>query len=376
MHSFFRAAFKDPGADKAGSDGALVYRQPDGSYVQYIKASTAAPPGGLVPYDIGGGGQRMIVMSKSQNGSSWSFPYSYIMQPDWLDFNGDQVVGLYGSDGPTAGYCGVDGLPVYIGLVGMMHTLRQTIDNQFAVSNDGVSWWRPDRRPNVPLQPLGEYGGGLIWPFRTLTQDRDNASLLHMYFSGTEGIHADIYSTKPMEDFASANLGKGTETWTYSDLRVKTRNGGSPQQYFSPIRSSIWFNGAMMRSSWASSRLWALVPASGGPAPATVVTRYFNLTGSNATLSASTASLVVNAAAYRKGQLRAELLDADSGAVLQGYALDDCIPFRGDSTASIVQWGGASTQGRGRGRGGPLPPAVKVRFELLKTRLYGFWFEP
>ena len=61
----------NPGSDKAGSDGALVYREADGSYVQYIKASTAAPPGGLVPYDIGGGGQRIIVMSKSENGSSW-----------------------------------------------------------------------------------------------------------------------------------------------------------------------------------------------------------------------------------------------------------------------------------------------------------------
>ena len=58
---------------------------------------------------------------------------------------------------------GVDGSPVYLGLVGVMHTLHQTIDNQFALSSDGVSWWRPARRPNVPLLPLGEYGGGLIW---------------------------------------------------------------------------------------------------------------------------------------------------------------------------------------------------------------------
>jgi hypothetical protein len=340
-----------------------VYRQADGSYVQYIKASTAAPPGGLVPYDIGGGGQRMIVMSKSENGSTWSFPYQFVMQPDWLDFNGDQVVGLYGSDGPTSGYCGIDGSQVYIGLVGMMHTLRQTIDNQFAVSSDGVSWWRPDRRPNVPLQPLGEYGGGLIWPFRTLTPDRDDPGLLHMYYSGTEGIHADIYSTKPAEDFAAAHLGEGTETWTYSDLRVKTRNGGSPQQYFSPIRSSIWFNGAMMRSSWSASRLWALVPASGGPAPATVVTRLLNLT------SPLSARLQVNAAAYRKGRLRAELLDADSGAVIPGYSLASCIPFEGDSTAAVISWSAVS------GGSSRLPAAVKVRFELLKVRLYSFWFQ-
>ena len=67
---------------------------------------------------------------------------------------------------------------------------HQTIDNQFAVSADGEAWWRPERRPNVPLAALGEWGGGLIWPFRTLTPDRDKDAL-HMYYSGTEGIHGD-----------------------------------------------------------------------------------------------------------------------------------------------------------------------------------------
>ena len=135
----------DPNSD---SDGSFVFREPDGSFAAYIKASTAAPPGGLAPYDVGAGGQRMMVISRSVNGSIWSRPF-YCSQPDWRDSQGDQFVGLYGSDGPTEGFCGIDGKPVYLGLVGVFHTLAQTIDNQWAISKDGETWWRPERRPNV-----------------------------------------------------------------------------------------------------------------------------------------------------------------------------------------------------------------------------------
>ena len=73
---------RDPGGD---SDGSFVYRERDGSFLAYIKASTASPPGGLAPYDVGAGGQRMIVVSRSdRNGSVWQRPY-YCTQPDWRD---------------------------------------------------------------------------------------------------------------------------------------------------------------------------------------------------------------------------------------------------------------------------------------------------
>ena len=39
------------------------------------------------------------------------------------DANGDQFVGLYGSDGPTPGFRRVDGAPVFVGLMGIFHTL-------------------------------------------------------------------------------------------------------------------------------------------------------------------------------------------------------------------------------------------------------------
>ena len=156
-----------------------------------------------------------------------------------------------------------------------MHTLHQTIDNQWALSKEGEVWWRPERRPNVPLAPLGEWGGGLIWPFRTLTLDRDVGSdEITMYYSGTEGIHGDMYSTKPSELFDSQKLGSDSATCKlpryrcrlgcillkmpaislltggYTDLRLKSGAGGSEQQYLSPVRTSIWFSGAMMAARW------------------------------------------------------------------------------------------------------------------------------
>jgi hypothetical protein len=67
----------------------------------------------------------------------------------------------------------------------MFHAISQTIDNQLALSaDDGRSWWRPARRPNVPLAPLGEWGSGLIWPFRSLVTDAHDNFTLHMFYSG------------------------------------------------------------------------------------------------------------------------------------------------------------------------------------------------
>lgn len=345
-----------------GSDGSFVYREPDGSLAAYIKASTASPPGGLAPYDIGAGGQRMMVMSRSANGSVWGRPY-YCSQPDWRDANGDQFVGLYGSDGPTEGFTGIDGQPVYVGVMGVMHTLAQTIDNQFMISKQGEVWWRPERRPNVPLAPLGEWGGGLIWPFRTLTVDRDVGSdLLSMYFSGTEGIHGDMYSTQPMEDFAARNLSEGYGTWGYNDLRLKSGGGGSEQQYYSPVRTSIWFKGAMMRASWGQGRLWALVPASGGRVPATVVSKTLNTTGGGT-------HLVANIVTYRGGTARAELINAATGDVIAGFSMEECVPFQGDAPAAQVAWK------QTRDPPSTFPPEVrqvKVRWQLERARLYGF----
>jgi hypothetical protein len=116
-----------------------------------------------------------------------------------------------------------------VGVLGLFHALEQTIDNQLALSADGgQSWWRPARRPNVPLRPLGEWGSGLIWPFRSLVTDAADAATLHMYFSGTEGLHGDLLSTLPAEVLAAGLKpaagtapppGAGAGTWSWSPIR-------------------------------------------------------------------------------------------------------------------------------------------------------------
>ena len=244
-----------------------------------------------------------------------------------------------------------------------MHTLHQTIDNQWALSKEGEVWWRPERRPNVPLAPLGEWGGGLIWPFRTLTLDRDVGSdEITMYYSGTEGIHGDMYSTKPSELFDSQKLGSDSRTWGYTDLRLKSGAGGSEQQYLSPVRTSIWFSGAMMAARWRHGRLWAVMPASGGAAPATLLSKPLNITAASC--------LVANLKAYRGGSAKAELVDLYGDAV-RGFELDSSVPFAGDSPRVVMSWHTAADALRWFE--GPRRPAqVQVRWELTRTLLYGF----
>ena len=234
-----------------------------------------------------------------------------------------------------------------------------------------------------PLAPLGEWGSGLIWPFRTLTIDRDLGSdAVHMYYSGTEGIHGDMYSTQPMEDFAAKRLGAESATWGYTDLRLKAGGGGSEQQYLSPVRSSIWFHGAFMRATWRHGRLWAVLPASGGGVPATLLSKPINLTTSRLDRPARVARqssraartrgedeevavrLVANLATYRNGQATAELV-GPSGEPLEGFGLEQSVAFQGDEPRGIMQW-----------RGSPTLPlhvdVVQVRFVLERARLYGF----
>jgi hypothetical protein len=37
---------------------------------------------------------------------------------------------------------------------------------------------------------------------------------------------------------------------------------------YSPVPGTNWFRGALMRATWDSRRLWALIPAAGTPAVA------------------------------------------------------------------------------------------------------------
>ena len=208
------------------------------------------------------------------------------------------------------------------------HSLIQNIDLQWAASRDGVHWWRPDRRPALPNPPLGDYGGGLIWPLRSPVIDGPN---LQVYYSGTEGLHGDLFNTRT------------------SGPRHLNARGES----LSRESSSLPYHAALCRATWRAGRLWALAPAAGGPYVGRAVTKRLPLGGRE---------LRVSVATRAGGELRAELLD-EQGSTLPGFASDDCEALRGDRDAAPVAWNHVSVAPAA---------AVKVRFLLRQAYLYGF----
>ena len=79
-------------------------------------------------------------------------------------------------------------------------------------------------------------------------------------------------------------------------------------------------------------------------------------------------SLYVNAAA-QAGTLKAELLDAATGAAIPGYTMANSIPLQQDSVKAKLQWQGGSDLSALAGR------SVKIRFSVQNADLYSFWFE-
>jgi hypothetical protein len=91
----------------------------------------------------------------------------------------------------------------YIGTLAVYHLLPQTIDIQFAASRDGKHWWRPDRRPCVALNKLGEYGGGMIWPLQSPIH---HDGRLYFYYAGCEGLHHDFITTELVQGFRKQSV--------------------------------------------------------------------------------------------------------------------------------------------------------------------------
>ena len=300
------------------SDSCYIYRFGGDGYVCYHKTELPAFPGGLTLFDVADGGVRLIGRRTSSDGKEWSDPTQIVMSPDWRDPGDTQFMEL----------CPIQVPGGYIAVVSVYHNMTQTIDLQWAASRDGIHWWRPERRPTLANAPLGEFGGGMIWPMRRPVFDEDQ---LHVYYGGSEGLHGDLYNTR------------------YSGPRALRSRGETLS------RQSFTFGGdfsAFCRASWTADRLWALAPAHGGYTEGRATTRKSRLGGRQ---------LVVNVTTRPGGRLRVELLDG-AGRVLPGYSADDCEPVQGDHHALQVKW-----------KGGAAAPANASQARLLLSRafLYG-----
>jgi len=304
--------------DMNTADSCFIYRLDDGSYLAYHKTELPAFPGGVTPYDIADGGVRLIGLRTSKDGTAWSDPTRLVMTPDWRDPGDTQFMEL----------CPIKVPGGFVATLTVYHNHTQRIDLQWAASRDGIHWWRPDRRACLPNPPLGEYGGGMIWPMHHPVID---GSQLHVYYSGNESLHGDLFNS---EDSGPRKLRARGE-------RLSRQSSSLPNY------------GALCRASWTTGRLWALAPAIGGPYVGTATTKRLPLSGKQ---------LLVNVITRRDGNLRAELLDS-KGAVIEGYSRDECRLIAGDVAVATVEWNEEKTMPEA---------ATKIRFYLKRAFLYGF----
>jgi hypothetical protein len=305
-----------------GGDVSYVYREPDGSYVSFFKTYPKARPGDrIIPYDNNArGGLRSVSRRTSPDGSNWG-DEKLVLTRDWRDPDYAQFLEIC----PVR----VDG--EYVAFVNYYDAVIQTMCLQMAASRDGITWWRPDRRPALANAPLGDWGGGMIWQMHHPIVE---SGRLHVYYAGSLGIHGEIYDTR-----LTPRLEVGGET--VSGINKPT----------------LPFNTALCRATWEFDRLYALAPSAGGVTAGEAVTKPAALNGR---------TITVNALARKAGSLRAELLDGQ-GRALPGFTLDDCTAVTGDQRRTGLSW-----------RGGHVAPAParQIRFRLQRAFLYGFAAEP
>ena len=283
-------------------DSFFAYRDLVEPYTAYHKVEIPCFPGAFVPYDIADGTVRMIARRTSSDGSHWSDPYELMVSPDWRDPQDTQFMELT----PIRQGQGL------VAILTVYHNLPQTVDLQFAASVDGKKWWRPARRPCVELEPLGDYGGGMIWPMRQMVEEDEK---LHLYYGACLGLHGDLYRRTPV---------------------------------------CLPFNSAICRATWEKGRLWAAVPAAGGKVESKLTTVPSS--------GCSGRRLFINAATAEDGELSVELLNGDMKPV-SGFSRSDCISFKGDDKCTVVRWKKTDIC--------PVETA-SVSFYLRGAKLYGF----
>ena len=283
------------------SDGLYVFQLSDGRYVIHDKVEIPALPGGYVTYDIGRGLCRTIARRESADGWQWTDTYENILTPDWRDPQDTQFMELMMNE-----YNGG-----YLGVATVYHCIEHTIDLQLAGSGDGHTWFRPARRPCLGLGPLGDIGGGMLWPMRGFVFDGDQT---HLYYAGMQGLHGDIYANDP--------------------------NCGS-------------FHGAFCRATWQTGRMWAAMHYAGTDEQASLTTPLVHPQGKR---------LFLNAVTVNRGKVEAELLDAQRRQI-GGYRREDFRPFSGNDTCVQATWRGHETVD---------VRDAHLRIVLTGARLYGF----
>ncbi len=284
-------------------DSCSVFKDASGGYVAHSKVGVPLSPGNGTPYDCYPRGCRQMFLRTSPDGTNWS-ERKLLMAPDWQDYNGDQIMQL-------------DRIPYgdgFLGLTAIIHTVPQQIDLQWSASQDGTEYWRPiPRNACIPNGPVGDHGGGMIWPVQSCFEIDGR---LYAYYGATRGLHCDIYSQTPNLHFFQG--------------------------------------GALCRASWEMGRFYAAVNSRGGGLP------YAYLTSKPSRIIGK--HLMLNAATVEDGEIRVELLDGEKRPI-PDFAKEDCEPFKGDDKFAVVKWKGGNV---------PAQDTVGIRFYISSAMLYGY----
>ena len=108
----------------------------------------------------------------------------------------------------------------------------------------------------------------------------------------------------------------------------------------------------------ARLRMDGFVSLKGGIEYGSVLTRPLTVEGRD---------LRVNVDSWR-GQLKAEIIDAESGQTLPGFGSEECVPAVIDSIDEPLCWKEKADLSELAGR------RVRIRFSILRGELYAFWF--
>lgn len=300
-----------------GGDVIYIYREPDGSYMAYFKQYSLEPGDRIIPYDNNKQQLvRRIGRNTSTDGNNWS-PRKIIFGRDFRDAGFAQYLEL----------CPVRVEGGFVGMLTYYDASNKTMSLQMAASRDGISWWRPDRRPALPNAPLGDYGGGMIWQMHQPIVVDGN---MYVYYGGTQGLHGEVLDSR-----FSPRIEVGNESVS-----------GVPTP-------TLPFYSALCRASWEVDRLYAIAPAVGGPTLGRALTKLEH---------SGKGQLKVNVLVRKGGELRAELVDRD-GNIIRGFSAEDCMPVTGDHRNISIRWKGGMNAPEGD---------VRIRFVLKEAFLYGY----
>ncbi|GMV90876.1 MAG: hypothetical protein AMXMBFR82_06540 [Candidatus Hydrogenedentota bacterium] len=195
---------------------------------------------------------------------------------------------------------------VFIGLLKIFHVATDRCDVQLAFSRNAKQWERPWREPFIDCSPTkGDYDYGNLDP---------------------------VADPIPM----------GDELWIYY--------GGRSLEHYEPPTDT---NGSLCL---ATLRLDGFASIGGN---GTLVTKPIVLEGD---------ALYMNADA-KGGEIRVEILDAESGNPIEKLGETDCLPIRTDSVRHAIEWN--ESEGIDSVRDRP----VRFRFDVKNAHLYAIWME-